>query len=449
MSSTEGLEPELAQSMPASACEGPTGDVQADDPGIPDRLDEITPAWLTAVLRTRGHLGHASVRSIDQEILGDGQGFMGAIARLSLAFDGDPGNAPRTLIAKLPTPVEQNRVMGEVLGSYWREIHFYEELSAMMPVRVPRVYYADLTPDPMREKQDQLVRLLDRLPAWILKLLMYASGWLAGRNAHRYVLLLEDLAPARVGDQVAGGSNESCAQVLRTAAQLHAAFWQSPVLDEKFWLARQASGPRTRQRMFRSAVGDFRVRHGSMLGVEDLEMLDWLDRHGEAIGRALHDEPPATLLHGDFRLDNIFFDDARTVDEARTFDEARTTEPVILADWQLAGVGAAGYDVAYLLSGSLAADVTAEEEHALLAGYHHALCEGGVAGYSLQDFRRDYQRGLFSVLQVLATTGEVDMGDARGVTLMDRWIERTLTLLRRVDRDALLPAPVARRRRAA
>ena len=60
---------------------------------IPERLDEITPEWLTAALRSRGFLQDAKIRSIDQQILGEGEGFMGVISRLSLSFDGDPSGA--------------------------------------------------------------------------------------------------------------------------------------------------------------------------------------------------------------------------------------------------------------------------------------------------------------------------------------------------------------------
>ena len=100
--------------------------------------------------------------------------------------------------------------MGEILGAYWREIHFYEELSARVPARTPRVYYSALTPDSTREKQDDLVRRLDRLPMWLVSGMLAIWRWVVAREAHRYVLLIEDMSPSRVGDQIAGGAPDLC-----------------------------------------------------------------------------------------------------------------------------------------------------------------------------------------------------------------------------------------------
>ena len=135
---------------------------------IPDRIEDLTPSWLTGALRERGLLGDGWVRDVKHEVLGVGEGFMGVVARLHLYYEGERGIAPLTLIAKLPTDVAQNRIMGEVLGAYWREIHFYEEQADTVPVTTPRLYHAALTPDPRREKQDEILALLDRVPGWLI-----------------------------------------------------------------------------------------------------------------------------------------------------------------------------------------------------------------------------------------------------------------------------------------
>ena len=81
------------------------------------------------------------------ERLGHGQGFIGELARLHLEFDRPESAAPRSLIAKLPTPVAENRVLGELLGAYEREILFYQELAPELPIRLPLTYYSDFDPD--------------------------------------------------------------------------------------------------------------------------------------------------------------------------------------------------------------------------------------------------------------------------------------------------------------
>jgi hypothetical protein len=394
---------------------------------IPEHLEEITPEWLTEALRTRGWLSNGRVREIERELLGAGAGFMGVIARLRVDFEGDPGGAPTSLVAKLPTPIESNRVMGEILGAYWREIHFYQEMGASFPVRVPALYYADLTPDPLRERQDEIIGKVDRLPNWLLLVLMWSSSWLVRRNAHRYILLIEDLAPARVGDQLGGVEPSVCSRVLDTAATLHASFWEKPVLDERFWLANQNAGPRSRQRMYWNSRKTFRKLHGHRLHGERVTKIDWLERNGVALNRALHRDAPRTLLHCDFRLDNVFFG-----------DESAEGPEVILADWQLTGVGAAAYDVAYLMSGVLRTDATPDDEQQILRGYHEGLVRRGVVEYPFESLLRDYRRSLFAVFQVVASTDQVDLGNGRGVELMDQWIDRTLNLLERVPLDEVL-----------
>lgn len=393
---------------------------------IPGRLEEITADWLSEALRASGRLGAGRVASLDLQPIGAGEGFMGVIARLRLAIEGEAGAAPETLIAKLPTDAPGNRVMGELMGVYWREIHFYEELAAQVPVRTPDHHYAALTADPMRARQYRIIAVLDRLPAAMVDWMTRLSKRSMSRSEHRYVLLIEDLAPARVGDQVSARSPEDCGRVLAAVAGMHARFWGGAELATYFWLADQDVNPRMRHRMYLESRPDFERRHAPRIGDRARELLRWIDQNGVALARRLHREAPQTLIHCDLRLDNVFFDDARPDD------------PIILCDWQLVGRGAAAYDVAYLLSGALAADVSEDVEQALLRGYYEALVAAGVRDHPWERFLHEYERSLLAVLQILATTNQMDLGEARGVDLMDVWLERALARLRGVELSTLL-----------
>ena len=81
------------------------------------------------------------------------------------------------MIAKLPTPIAQNRVLGELLGAYEREILFYEELAPELPLRVPATYYTAFDPDVGSRYQEQIVGTMDRLPVWLIRRL---CRWRAG-----------------------------------------------------------------------------------------------------------------------------------------------------------------------------------------------------------------------------------------------------------------------------
>ena len=52
-------------------------------------------------------------------------------------------------------------------------------------------------------------------------------------------------------------------------------------------------------------------------------------------------------------------------------------------------MGAAAYDVAYLISSALPSEAGPEVESALLRAYHEALTRKGVRDYDFDRFRRD------------------------------------------------------------
>jgi hypothetical protein len=409
---------------------------------IPQTLDELTPEWLTATLRAAGALEQASVRGVEREVLGAGEGFLGILARLSLDLDRDEPGAPRSLIAKLPLPA--NRAMGEMLGAYEREILFYQELASQVPMRTPRVYYGALDRDRGSENQERILAVLDRVPVALNRVMVRLGRWVAGRKKRRYCLLMEDLGFARSGDQVRGGSPEDCARILCAVARAHAAFWQSPLLADRFWLVRQDLDLRMRYGMFRSSrkafAARFRALHEEGLG----RSVDWMGEHGLELTRRLHGSAPETLNHCDLRLDNVFFDDGARDARLESADAnphgARDAngDDVVVFDWQLVRRGPAAYDVAYLLSGALSPEVDRATEERLLRDYHQALVAGGVKDYDFERLRVDYQRSLLAILGTLAATDQVEMGDDRGVTLMDLWIERLAGRLRNVDLNAVL-----------
>jgi len=65
---------------------------------IPNDVSEVTPEWLTAVLRTSQALPSGRVTSIDAVPLGDRGGLMSRVVRLVPAYD-NAGDAPASLIA--------------------------------------------------------------------------------------------------------------------------------------------------------------------------------------------------------------------------------------------------------------------------------------------------------------------------------------------------------------
>ena len=386
------------------------------DVSIPLHAGELTADWLTDSLRTGGVITDARVESFESETLGDGAGFIGDLARVTLTYDAQEGGVPRTLIAKFPTAVEENRASGELFGLYDREIRFYNELAQDVPLRKPVRYFSAM--DREQTGTGVVKSVLRRLPPnLVLKLLPRLSKRAKPR---RYVVLIEDMAPARVGDQVAGCSVEDATLALREVATLHARFWNDPRIADIEWIDPLNQDVKLVQAMYAEALGPFRRQLGNQLPQRAHEISDWLLDNGiELINRLSAD--PFTLIHGDFRPDNLFFGDGKT------------DYPVAVIDWQSPTRGSPLYDVAYLISWGVNA-----EDHdaipALLRGYHETLLEHGVAGYSFEQCERDFVLArLMVVHRSVFLTGRLDLSHKRARAMVDATLARSTASLPKRD----------------
>ncbi len=387
---------------------------------IPERLDDLTPEFLTTSLRETGALTpETAVTSVEREILGEGEGFLGDILRLRLAYEG--GEGPESVVAKMPKL--ENRAFGELVGVYERESCFYEEFSGLVPVALPHLYLSQFDRHAVSDRQKRTTSLANRLPQRLLPRVTKVALWSAGRRKRRYLLLLEDLGDAAPGDQLAGTDAEGCAVVLRSIARLHAAYWESPALEDRYWLVPFAGDSRVRHSMFLEMRGVFRERHPELFDEEFERLVAWVSANGIETIERMQGEAPETLVHGDLRLDNLVFRDG---------------EPVFF-DWQAIRRGPAAFDVAWFLSGA-SDGLTPEDEAELLRTYHATLEEGGVRGYPFEVFERHYRMGLLTTVQTLGLLGILDLGDGqeRGAEMAGVWVKRLRARLATIDLDRVL-----------
>ena len=389
---------------------------------IPERLDDLTPEWLTMALRQGGHLPEAGeVTSVEREVLGEGEGFMGDIARLRLSYAG--GEGPATVVAKIPRL--ENRAVGELIGIYERESCFYEELAGDVPVMLPHLYFSDFDRNAMPERQEKVKGLANHAPDWLMPRLTRVALWAANRTKRRYLLLLEDLGDAKPGDQLAGTDPEGCAVILRSIAKAHAALWESPALENRYWLVPLAGDSRVRQSMFLDRLQTFRERHADVFDDDFERTVAWISENGVETIERMQREAPETLVHGDLRLDNLAL---------------RGDVPVFF-DWQAIRRGPSAYDVAWFLSGA-SDDLTTGDETELLHAYHGALEEHGVSGYPFEAFERHYRMALLITLQTLGVLTILDVGEleGRGAEMAGAWVRRLRDRLATVDLDRVLDA---------
>jgi aminoglycoside/choline kinase family phosphotransferase len=355
---------------------------------IPDTPALLTPDWLTAALSAAGVLptGGPRVASVAASPVGTGQ--MCDSLRLTLGYDGptDGTNAPATLVAKLPAADPTSRETARTLGSYETEVRFYQELAGTLPMRTPAVYHADIEPE-----------------------------------TAAFVLLLEDLAPAAPGDQLAGCSLAEAEVAVDELVKLHAARWGDPGLASYPWLAKDRDASAQFMLVLLPSLWDgFRDRYAAEVGPEVHAAGDAVFAGLEGYLRA--DIEPWTILHGDYRLDNLLF------------DPRPGGTPIAVVDWQTCALGPGAQDLAYFVGAGLVPADRRTHESALVDRYHAALVAAGVDGdgYPRERLWRDYRWGTWAGL--LMTVGaamlveRTDRGDRMFLTMADRHARHALDL---------------------
>lgn len=298
-------------------------------------VDGLTAAWLAGVLGRE-------VRELAVERVGTGQ--IGACYRLRFGDE--------TLLAKLPPPDPGEREI--MAGAYRGEVRFYQEVAGTVAVRTPACHHAEIAED---------------------------SG--------DFVLLLEDLAPAQQGDQLAGCTPAQARDAAVNLAGLHGPRWCDPTLAEVDTLS--VNGPddiALLLEMYEPTTELFLAGLGDLIAPEDAETLracvpvigPWLLGRQERFGP----------VHGDYRLDNLMFTPG--------------SSEVAAVDWQTLSLALPARDLAYLVATSLPPEARRAHERDIVAAYHRALVGYGVADYPLELCWEDYA---FAMLQVplVATFG--------------------------------------------
>ena len=110
---------------------------------IPKRTKRITSEWLNEALHGTGYLKDINVKSISREPWGAGEGFVSDMARLTITYDKEPVDLPKTMIVKMPTTFRTALTVALQYNLYEREIRFYTEVAPKSPIRVPGLIFHD------------------------------------------------------------------------------------------------------------------------------------------------------------------------------------------------------------------------------------------------------------------------------------------------------------------
>lgn len=345
--------------------------------GTPKVLSDISTEWLSSVL-------NASVTGFTSAVIGAGEGFMGQLARVSLTGN----NVPASIIVKLPTADPGGIAIGEMMGVWNREHRFYTEVASQIRgIKLAKCLHSSTDP---------------------------------------YVLILEDLSPAKPGDQVAGPTPDQARTAIDTAATLHSAWFDKPELNALDWMP-SISDPMTASvgTMFPIGWPMFLERYQDSLPPR---VLKWCETFAPMIETWMQKyfDWPCTLTHGDFRLDNMFFD-----------AEGNMT----LIDWQLSMRSPSTTDLVYFLGTNMTTEMRRAMQDELIHRYCDKMRAGGVPDQwaDYETIMQGYAEGvLFYCTSFAASILTLDTANERGAALMDSLVRRAFSAADDLDAGARL-----------
>jgi hypothetical protein len=343
--------------------------------------EDITASWLTERLREAG-LEDVDVASFTHASFGTGQ--VGRCYRYELTYSGDPGpDAPASLVAKFSSDNPVSRETGRAMRTYAIETSFYRHIAPSVHIRVPHCYFTDIDDD-----------------------------------GEAHIILMEDMAPGRQGDQIAGCSVEVAREAILQLVGLQAPTWN----DDSWFdlLGRVEDGPLGDMKgLYRQTMPGFVERYDSAMDPEHIQFI-------VALGKADHcplyeyTTQPFSLQHYDYRLDNVIV------------DETSTPPAVTTVDWQSVRVGRPLNDVAYFLGSALEPEARREVEFDILRDYHRALLRAGVDDLTWDECQRLYREGVFSGFGVAVVAPvlveRTERGDEMFVTMARRYCQMALDL---------------------
>lgn len=337
---------------------------------VPSGIGEVTPQWLTAVLRGDANgISSATVTGLHAEQIALDTGFSALLYRLHLTGDG----VPPTVIVKLPAESMARAAM-EMLGGYRRELAFYQRIAPHAPITTARVYAAQTVGD-----------------------------------SADFVLVMEDLGSWENADHLAGLSMERTRVCIEQLAGLHAwsvhsappdALEVFPSLDTP--IAREIFVP-----AFAPAWEVYREKTTATIPSPVARYAQRFADHAPVALAALTER--SMLLHGDIRADNMFFDG----------------DQLKVVDLQMAALGAGAADIGYLVSQGLPTAVRRGHDEELVRTYSEQLREHGVTDYAFDEAWRYYRFAIayLMLLPVVILNTWDTMGErsrALCLTLTDR-----------------------------
>ena len=334
---------------------------------FPITPDRMTARWLESALGV-------GIASAEIESVGAGAGFAGSVYRIRLGYRDVDSTAAKTLIWKTVSGDERTREFLTTLGVYERELRFYQLLADSVE-SAPLSLFSEFDPE---------------------------TG--------AFCLIIEDLSYMESGDQIEGCTFAQALNVVNGAALLHAQFWSEQVDSALSWVPTFDGGTGYFERMHSVA---WRRLDKNVNGIPK-GLLEAARRVGPRVSdiKSRLSLTPVTLVHGDLRLDNVFF------------GQGHGASGLKLIDWQAIRLGKGMYDLAYFLSTSVPVETRRQFESELLEAYTETLSRHGV-NYSAADGVEDFGWALLDIVTFVGIIGStLDFQSPRGIELSGTILSR-------------------------
>ena len=321
---------------------------------------------LNRVLASR--LGTARVEVVATDTIGTGQ--MSESRRLHLTYSA-PCDLPKTMIAKFPSDDPRSRATGKATRCYEVETSFYRDLRDALDVGAPTCYFVERD-----EATDD------------------------------FLLLLEDFAPCRQGDQIKGCTLHEAEACIDELVRLHGPLWNSPFLATLPWLNRSSDSDRSgSQALMRQVFPGFLERYADRLDPQARRVGEEFVR--DAGGYFRRTLPHRTVVHGDFRLDNLLFRAAS----------------VGVVDFQTVTHACGPQDLAYFIGAGLTTEARRAHERDLVSRWVEGLRRYGVqltADNAWLEYRRYAFAGFVMAVVASMIVKQTPRGDEMFMAMANR-----------------------------
>ena len=342
----------------------------------------IDAAWFNQCFQANGI--DAKVSGFTADRVGTGQ--IGKCIRYTFDYATGSSNAPISLVGKFPSDDPSSRATGVALQNFLKEVRFYQQLQTRLSIRTPRCYFAEIEGE-----------------------------------GPEFFLLLEDLAPAQQGDQLRGCDAQTATAALTQLVGLHGPSWCDVTLSELSWLYNREGRPATATRdLYRAQLPGFVDRYGAKLADDECRIIQQLGENDESPLTADGLPDVFSLIHVDYRLDNLLF------------SSNDSSISVAAVDWQSITLGSPLSDVAYFIGAGLTSADRVPVEEQLVREYFDALCASGVTNFQWPECWQAYRYGAFSGFAVTVVASMIvertERGDQMFTTMAQRHARHALDL---------------------